>query len=155
MIQDGDLDTYYYVDYSHGRIYFRRTRLVPLAFIILALLVMFLVVIAMSAFPTGVRSPSTSYSYNAWYVTPSGDVDNPSLDYVSNSYGKDEAALMHQILIKCWLRSPSTAGSVFACYVSSSGNVDDYYNSNGVRLSFGRISSNRIHSCITIIRLSM
>ena len=87
MIQDGDLDTYYYVDYSHGRIYFRRTRLVPLAFIILALLVMFLVVIAMSAFPTGVRSPDSRWASNAYLVYPNGDVGLSDSDNVGLSYG--------------------------------------------------------------------
>ena len=46
-------------------------------------------------------SPGTGYSRNAWYVIPSGVVDNDYYSYetVKDSYGKDEAALMHQILI--------------------------------------------------------
>ena len=48
------------------------------------------------------RSPDTDrYRFEyAYLVYPSGDVDTSTFNEVYNSYGKDEAALMHQIFIK-------------------------------------------------------
>lgn len=45
------------------------------------------------------RSPNTDVFYHAYLVFPSGDVSYLIVYDVYNSYGKDEAALMHQILI--------------------------------------------------------
>ena len=47
----------------------------------------------------GRESPDTSGSFVAYYVVPSGDVYYDGHAYLS-SYGKDEAALMHQIYPK-------------------------------------------------------
>ena len=46
------------------------------------------------------KSPVTDYSDVAWLVFPSGSVYGYGSDDVMHSYGKDEAALIHQISIK-------------------------------------------------------
>ena len=94
----------------------------------------------MSTVPTGENSPYMDWVDNAFPVFPSGDVFNGVNDYVNDSYGKDEAALMHQILINYWwLRSPGTDLSGYAWGVTSSGDVN-YISNGGVYYSYGRLT---------------
>lgn len=51
-------------------------------------------VMAVSAFPAGVRSPFTFNDYDAWQVIPSGDVYSGSNNDVYGSYG-----IIHSIVL--------------------------------------------------------
>ena len=68
-----------------------------------------------------------------------------SVDFVADSYGKDEADLIHQIFIKWWLRLPDQVyGDSHAWNVWLDGDVGVsdsngvYYDSYGRFIFFGR-----------------
>ena len=74
-----------------------------------------------------------------WCVRSDGGFDGGFFNDFTDSYGKDEAALMHQILIKYWwLRSPSIDYSNSASRTGSGGDV--YYRGDYVAYSYGRRS---------------
>ena len=75
-------------------------------------------------------SPVTGNGSVSWLIGPDGIVVYYIGDEVWNSYGQADY---------WWLRSPNIYDTGDACYVSTRGSVDNDYNSNGVRISFGRL----------------